>query len=397
MHYANDWPCKLRGFALNISLAVAENQPSKNRVSTTSFSEFTARLREFIRCSSSSSFESLALDLFRLQFEHNRVYRNICESKQLTPETIDRWSNIPSLPTAAFKELDLTCLAPDECTALFHSSGTTGQARSRHVHSSESLRIYEASVLGWFAESVLRNASQMNFQMLFLTPASPQAPNSSLVYMFDTIRCEYGAVDSAFYGVVTAGGDWMLDPEQLIERLRKSSSDSRPVFLMGTGFSFVHLLDALAERQLQLSLPPNSMLLETGGYKGRSRELPKSELHRLLSKRLGLPLKAVICEYGMSELSSQAYTSPLAPRPSHLFHFPPWARVQMISPETGHEVNDGETGLIRVFDLANVYSVMAVQTEDLGIKRGDGFELLGRAALSEPRGCSLMAVEPNVS
>ncbi len=142
--------------------------------------------------------------------------------------------------------------------------------------------------------------------------------------------------------------------------------------------------------------------METGGYKNRSRILPKVELHALITERLGIPRENIICEYGMSELSSQAYdctleagglkragTVPGAPVARH-FQFPPWARVQIISPETGREVAEGETGLIRIFDLANVYSVAAIQTEDLGIRRGEGFELLGRAQLAEPRGCSLM-------
>ena len=132
--------------------------------------------------------------------------------------------------------------------------------------------------------------------------------------------------------------------------------------------------------------------------------MPKEELHQLITERLGVPSLNIVCEYGMSELGSQAYdgeargfrleargdsTSRLAPRASRIFHFPPWARVQIISPETGREVADGETGIIRIFDLANVFSVAAIQTEDLGIRRGDGFELAGRAQLAEPRGCSL--------
>jgi hypothetical protein len=130
--------------------------------------------------------------------------------------------------------------------------------------------------------------------------------------------------------------------------------------------------------------------METGGYKGRSRSLPKKELHALIAGRLGVPPSLIICEYGMSELSSQAYNQ--RTEATRVFQFPPWARLQIISPETGCEVSEGETGLIRVFDLANVCSVMAIQTEDLGLRRGDNFELLGRAQMAEPRGCSLLAV-----
>ncbi|HEY2082585.1 MAG TPA: hypothetical protein VGI88_07345, partial [Verrucomicrobiae bacterium] len=154
----------------------------------------------------------------------------------------------------------------------------------------------------------------------------------------------------------------------------------------GTAFSFVHLLDYLAEKNLRFTLPPGSRVMETGGYKNRSRFLPKAELHALIVERLGVPASEILCEYGMSELGSQAYAAGGGD-----FHFPPWARAQVISPETGREVRDGETGLLRICDLANVFSAMAIQTEDLAIRRGDGFELIGRAALAEPRGCSLMA------
>ena len=188
-----------------------------------------------------------------------------------------------------------------------------------------------------------------------------------------------------------------------------------PVALLGTAFSFVHLLDFLVGKKFHFKLPPGSRVLETGGYKGRSRELPKAELHALITERLGIPPIHIVCEYGMSELSSQAYAqcdvqpipdpsmegNKLRAQTSTLpstggagggFRFPPWARAQIISPETGREVGEGETGLIRVFDLANVWSVMAIQTEDLAIRRGDGFELIGRAKTAEPRGCSLMTI-----
>ena len=179
-----------------------------------------------------------------------------------------------------------------------------------------------------------------------------------------------------------------------------------PLVLLGTAFSFVHLLDHLAEQGLWFRLPAGSRVMETGGYKNRSRTLPKARLHELIGERLGVPAAGMVCEYGMSELSSQAYavmsdewqvTSEAAsPHHSslitHHFHFPPWARVQIVSPETGREVADGGAGIIRVFDLANVFSVAAVQTEDLGLRRGTGFEFLGRAEAAEPRGCSLMTL-----
>ena len=126
--------------------------------------------------------------------------------------------------------------------------------------------------------------------------------------------------------------------------------------------------------------------METGGYKGRSRSLPGAELHALITRYLGIPHSHIVCEYGMSELSSQAYdwrlrvAEPGSQNETRVFRFPPWARARVISPETGGEV----------CDLANVRSVMVVQTEDLAVRRGDGFELIGRAEWADPRGCSLL-------
>ena len=145
--------------------------------------------------------------------------------------------------------------------------------------------------------------------------------------------------------------------------------------------------------------------METGGYKGRSRQLPKAELHALIRNQLGIPESHIICEYGMSELSSQAYAGKIQERPLEpesvtpvpisneqgTFSFPPWVRTRVVSPETDRPVAVGEQGLIRIFDLANVRSVLAIQTEDMAVLRSRGFELLGRSSLSEPRGCSLMA------
>ncbi len=222
--------------------------------------------------------------------------------------------------------------------------------------------------------------------------------------MFETVRQKIGAAKTAFVGAIATDGAWTLDLEAALGALNSSRVTRHPSLLLGTAFSFVHLLDWLAENNLRVQLPTGSRVMETGGYKNRSRAMPKEELHALITEYLGVPGENIICEYGMSELSSQAYAvtgdtwqvTGESASSCHLssvtghFHFPPWARVQIVSPETGSEVADGETGLIRVLDLANVFSVMAVQTEDLGIRRGNGFELMGRAQFAEPRGCSLM-------
>jgi hypothetical protein len=426
---------------------VAENQPTNKNRMTTELSNFAARLRKFIISFSDvgddvrslilqnrkseignrklsepphvgsyeKDFNQLALELFAIQFKNNAAYRKICEARRLTPKTVEHWTQIPAVPTVAFKELKLTCLGPDERTTVFHSSGTTEQKPSRHYHSVDSLKVYEASLLPWFLENVLPDLrfTIYDLRLVCLTPPSEQAPHSSLVRMFETIRQKLGAPASVFTGRVGADGSWVLNFDATLGALRQACANETPLLLLGTAFSFVHLLDFLAERNLRFDLPAGSRVMETGGYKNRSRSMLKTELHQFITERLGVPPSHIICEYGMSELSSQAYdlgalasrrrvsslcserdagvTPALPGLDTRHFCFPPWARVQIISPETGHEVADGETGLIRVFDLANVFSVMAIQTEDLGIRRDEHFELIGRPQPAEPRGCSLMA------
>ena len=371
---------------------------------------FAARLRDFIGFCEDELLQSapaaelqthfdigfnvMAIVLFGLQFKNNAAYRKICEARKIFPNKITCWTQIPAVPTAAFKERELTSLAPTERSAVFHSSGTTEQKPSRHFQCADSLATYEASLWPWFAKHCRLPIADC--RLAILTPPPAQAPHSSLVHMFEIVRARLSQPATSFLGHVQADGAWTLDYEAALAILSPCAphSVSQALLLLGTAFSFVHLLDFLAANNLRLALPPGSRVMETGGYKNRSRSLPKAELHMLITERLGVPPAQIICEYGMSELSSQAYDTEMRIADCGLrnFYFPPWARVQIISPETSREVAEGETGLIRVFDLANVYSVMVIETDDLGIRRGDGFELLGRAALAAPRGCSLMTV-----
>jgi len=385
---------------------------NKNRMhSNIELASFAARLRRAIVLGQGTpewgggvfpAFDHLALALFARQFEHNAPYRRLCEARRARPDTVADWTAIPAVPTSAFKEWQLSCLPAEARIAVFQSSGTTGQAPSRHFHNAASLALYEASLLAWFNAHLPSAFGPCS--LVVLTPPPAQAPHSSLVHMFETLRRALSFAEAPFVGQVAEDGAWSLDVDAALQLMRKAIAGAQPLLLLGTAFSFVHLLDYLADRGRRFELPAGSCAMETGGYKGRSRALPKAALHALISERLGIQPDRIICEYGMSELSSQAYdcvinsshtalgipnfTQPAA----RAFRFPPWARVRIISPETGAEAGTGETGLIRVFDLANAYSVLAVQTDDLGIRRGNGFELAGRAALAEPRGCSLMAV-----
>ena len=340
-------------------------------------------------------FNRVALELFELQFRSNPAYRCFCEAREAHPGTSSHWTDIPSIPTEAFKDLALTSIAETERNAVFHSSGTTAQKPSRHYHSQTSLRLYEASLWSWFAPHLLAPGSVRPGWVLALTPHREEAPHSSLVHMFECIASHLN-LDSTFFACrAVADGGSAIEGRKTIAFLKDTVSSGQTGLVLTTAFGLVQLSDLLAARGRQLDLPPGCRIMETGGYKGRSRALPKAELHAEITRWLGIPADNIVVEYGMSELGSQAYdhtAGSITREGQRVFHFPPWARARVVSPETGDEVADGETGLIRVFDLANVFSVSAIQTGDLGVRHGDGFELIGRAEHLDPRGCSLMAI-----
>ena len=360
-------------------------------------------LAYILRCPASGSealfddaFTRLAIRLFH--FQHARVapYRLFCESRKLNPSSVARWQDIPALPVTAFKQQDVTSLTPERRSRVFHSSGTTARAFSRHYHDADSLGLYEASLLPWFQAQLLPEgaASAECFHLLALTPRGVLAPNSSLVHMFETVARAFPWASRFFGAGLDDRQNWSLDLPVILRKLEAVSREGLPMLLLGTAFSFVHLLDFLEEQKLRLHLPQGSRALETGGYKGKSREMPKQELHDWMCRRLGLAQNQIVSEYGMNELSSQAYDLVAGTRETGFterrFQFPFWVRARIISPETGREAEPRQPGLVAILDLANVRSCLAIQTEDLGIADSAGLQIQGRARLAEPRGCSLM-------
>ena len=334
----------------------------------THFRNIIARIFEYIR-GEGGSFDGLAKELFALQYERVEPYRRLCDLRHITPKDS---RTIPAIPTNAFQEFEITSLPPDDRPNVFHSSGTTSSEPSRHYHNAESLALYEESLSHWFNQHL-----QPKQRMLALTPPPIQAPHSSLAYMLQSVQFS----EPCFTGKAKNDA-WIVDIDETLQFLRENRT---PITLAGTAFSFVHLCDGIEP----LKLPSGSSVMETGGYKGRSRELSKTQLHALITSKLGVPPENIVCEYGMCELSSQAYDTRAGQGGTRRFRFPHWARTRIVSPEDGSEVPLGATGLLEVIDLANVRSVLAVRSCDLAVRHEDGFELLGRTPLTESRGCSL--------
>jgi hypothetical protein len=348
-----------------------------------------------------AQFNRLALELFEYQFARNQPYRNFCRARRVEPATITSWRDIPAVPASAFKEAALACFPIERAAAVFETSGTTQSAAKRGRHYLETTELYHASIIPNFAAHLLADGAKP--PMLMLTPSPEEAPNSSLSHMMGVVAEAFGARGRHYF--VEAG---KLQPLRLCDTLRMAEGFEQPVMLLGTAFAFVHFFEWCEENHQYFRLPAGSRAMETGGFKGKTRELTKAELHELFAEYLLMPADHVVNEYGMTELGVQFYdrvgahgrapmdeaaTPTKAHRRAPLHTAPPWSRVVIVDPATGNEVAEGQRGLIRVFDLTNRSSVMAIQTEDIGVRIGEGFEVLGRAAGAEARGCSIAADE----
>lgn len=334
-------------------------------------------------------FTELARRVFAYQFARNEPYAAYCRRRGVTPDGIEHWTQIPAVPTAAFKELPLVSGKLSDAEAVFRTSGTTRGRERRGEHYILDLSLYHGSLIPNFAAYLLPDGAEL--PMLSLVPSVQEMADSSLAHMIDVVMDRLGAEGSRSYATVAMG----IDYDALDAALERYASEGTPVMLLGTSFSFVHWTDHLREQGRRHELPPGSRLMDTGGFKGRSREVPEAELRTTYRELLGIPEDHVVNEYGMTEMCSQFYDSVLrekvlwgAAGPRRKIP-PPWVRTIPVDPETLEPVGPGEVGVLRHHDLANLGSVAAIQTEDLGRLEGDGFVVLGRASGAPPRGCSI--------
>ena len=334
-------------------------------------------------------FEELALQLFAHQFARCEPFARFCRARGSTPENVESWRKIPTVPTGAFKEMALRCFPPEYECHVFRTSGTSTRRRGElHL---DTLALYEASLLPGFERHVLPDLGEpsQRTRMLILAPSALEAPDSSLSHMFGLVLERRGDPESGF---LVEGGE--LQTGRLLDGLAQAETSGVAVVLCGTALALVHLLEAMESTERRIALPEGSRVMETGGFKGSSRELPRDALYRRLHRSLGVPPGRIVNQYGMTELGSQFYDSVLRfPGTPRRKLGSPWTRVRLIDPESGGEARDGEIGVVTVLDLANTGSVLAIQSADLGRALGDGFEVIGREPGAEARGCSIAADE----
>jgi len=309
-------------------------------------------------------FNDLALRIFAHQLRYNEPYARYCETQGVTLERLpDHWEAIPPVPSA----------------------GESGH------HYMENGKLYDAALLAGFDRFMLPDHVRLRY--LNLVPNPAQQPHSSLGYMMARVSERRG--DGAT--------SWYLDGERfnieaLIGDLEAAVDHDRPVCIATTAFALVHVLDALYERHRYFALPSGSRLMETGGFKGRSRVVDRDDLYARTAERFGMTNCAIVAEYGMTELTSQYYDDVLVRGHDHSIAAvryklsPPWLRPRVVGPD-GVTLPNGIVGALAHVDLGNRASCVAIQTEDLGVQFDEGLVLIGRESGAALRGCSLSAEE----
>ncbi len=328
----------------------------------------------------------MALRVFSHQYAASSVYRRFCDSRGVTPGDLDDWQAIPAFPAEGFKGRIHD--SEDGAVRVFLSSGTTRGASERSRHPVFELDTYKASALAHFSDMVLPDEPGP-MATLVIGPTAATHPESSLGQMFSwcTELADGRPVLSAF------DSQGRLDVEEAIAWLRQRAEGTFPTLLLGVSSAFTTLFAELRKRGLELRLPADSRLVDTGGRKGESHVLSARGLVKAAWTYLHVPGYLCVNEYGMTEMLSQFYDDCVLNRfrgrlSKRAKVGPAWVETVVVDPSTLAPVPAGEVGILKHFDLANWESVSALQTLDLGRVRGDGFEMLGRAALAEARGCS---------
>jgi hypothetical protein len=347
--------------------------------------ELIRKLLRFIEAddATESAFNALALEVFGYQFENNVPFRQFCMQRGRTPRTAKSWRDIPAVPINAFKELTLSCCAPEDAERVFVTSGTTkGGIRGKSHHAK--IAVYDASMIKHFGQRFMPDRDRIDMGILY--PDETAMPNSSLAHYLALALENYGTPNSGY--VLDNSG---IDFDTVFARLRRAETTGEPYALLGASYSFVPLLDEMKRRNLSFALPAGSRMFDTGGFKGQSREMALDDFYNQISDGFGVPRRLCTNMYGMTELSTQFYDNGNEVCPS-VKSGPHWIRSRVINPLTGEDVPRGETGVLAHCDLAHFNIVSTILTEDAGVVVDGGFLLLGRADGEEAKGCS-MAVE----
>lgn len=316
--------------------------------------------------SNQEQFETVALKVFKYQFENNQVYRSYCDLLFKHPSDIKKVEAIPFLPIQFFKTHHVIC-GDKQPDIVFSSSGTTGSVNSKHYV--QDLTLYEESFTKAFE---LQYGKISDYVILGLLPSYLERSGSSLIYMVNHFIKNSPHHESNFY---------LNNLEELYNTLQSLEAQGKKTLLIGVSFA---LLDFVEQYQMQLK---HTIVMETGGMKGRRTEMVRTELHEELCNGFGV--NRIHSEYGMTELLSQAYS-----KGNGMFEYPPWMKILIRDTEDALTIlPENKNGGINIIDLANLNSCAFIATQDLGKLHANGnFEVIGRFDHSDVRGCNLMVM-----
>ena len=322
--------------------------------------------KDIFNIQNEAGFTEVALAVFKHQFQTNRVYRSFCDLINVHPSDVQKVSDIPFLPIQFFKSRKVLA-SREEVQEIFTSSGTTGSRTSKHFVTD--IKLYKESYRKGFHHFY---GNIEAYTVLALLPNYLERKGSSLVYMVEDFIARSKHVESGFY---------LDNLEDLTKILIKLDKSGQKTLLIGVSFA---LLDLIEKQQFNLK---NTIVMETGGMKGRRKELVREELHAILQEGFGV--NEIHSEYGMTELLSQGYS-----QGKGIFKTPPWMRVLTRDTEDALSIQSpGKNGGLNVIDLANYNSCSFIATQDLGKVHKDGtFEIMGRFDSSDIRGCNLMVL-----
>ena len=329
-------------------------------------------------------FDELSVALFYRQYSRIPAYQAYVDHLGLDPTGLTKCWEIPPVPASAFKTHDLSAATAGAEAAIFETSGTSISRPGRIRLGSTTL--YDASLLVNLTRHLLPDGAKL--PAIVFGPHREEAPHSSLWYMVDTVVKK--EAKSGAWLVRDGAPRWDLADEILSD----AASSNQPVLLLGTTLLYMAYFERLASMDRRFALPPGSRAMDTGGAKGLRHEFTRAEVEAAFADRLGIPSTHLVNEYGMAEMGSQFYDDNLVaavegrPREAGK-RIPPWVRTRVLDPETLREVPDGQQGILVHYDLANLDTPLAIQTEDIGTRVGDRLTIAGRLPAAEARGCSL--------
>ena len=328
-------------------------------------------------------FDELALELFAWQYAHNAPYREFCDAKRRTPDRASSWRDIPAFPTDAFKSAIVTSFPFEHAVMAQLTSGTTANRRGQIFRDEVGRELVLTANRVMSAAYLFPDfARGQRCRVLILAPSPEMAPSMGMAIGMDETRRHFGTADSRF--LLDYSG---LDIKALIAALEQSESTGVPVAMIGSTSAFVYFFNACKARGLAFRLPAGSRIGDGGGYRGRFGELTQDDFFRLATEVLGIPASHCVNVLGMAETATGYFDDTLraavSGRPSaRRRKVPPWARVEVVDVETLEPLPPGAVGLLRHYDLANLPTVLGVQTDNLGYVDQDGdFQIVGRAKL----------------